>query len=182
MGRAGIRAGRTEEGGRCPVNIPLNSPLARKILADIDHPRGTPGDCRPQRKRTTAAVTTTAPLAWSVSFTVPVTVVSEANRREHWTVKHNRVKSQGKAVAAAIAVQGLRKWKPPSWPVVVTLARLGGPRTDDDNSNNGLKAVRDAVAAFLAVDDGDETKVRWEYPPATKQDTPAVGVTISGTV
>lgn len=48
-------------------------------------------------------------------------------------------------------------------PVVVTLTRLGGKKLDPDNLANCFKAVQDGVAAWLGVDDGDETKVRWKY-------------------
>lgn len=162
------------------MNIPLRSPLARQILAAVDRPN-TRGTCRPWRAQT-KTFTSALPLAWSVGFTVPVKVVSVANRREYWTERNRRVRAEGRAVVAAVAVQGLATWRPPSWPVVVTLTRYGGPKMDDDNGRIALKAVRDAVSKFLRVDDGDTTSIRWEYAEVRPHVPPAVGVTITGTV
>lgn len=56
-----------------------------------------------------------------------------------------------------------RLTRPTTWPVVVRLTRIGPRKLDSDNVAGACKAVRDGVADWLDVDDGDETKVRWVY-------------------
>lgn len=46
--------------------------------------------------------------------------------------------------------------------VIVKLTRVGPRKLDDDNLAGSLKAVRDAIAAALGVDDRDP-KVQWAY-------------------
>lgn len=46
--------------------------------------------------------------------------------------------------------------------VRVAIVRVGGRRMDDDNLRIAAKWVRDTVALFLGVDDGDP-RLRWEY-------------------
>lgn len=54
--------------------------------------------------------------------------------------------------------------RPPKPPLVVKLSRIiqRGQPLDDDNLRSALKAIRDAVAAYLGVDDGSP-EVRYEY-------------------
>lgn len=84
------------------------------------------------------------------------------NERLHWARRARNVKSQRKDVAM------MWPWRHRAWafPVVVKLTRISpwrGKAPDDDQTVGGLKAVRDQVASELGVDDGDETKVTWEY-------------------
>ena len=46
--------------------------------------------------------------------------------------------------------------------LVVTLTRIAPRALDDDNLRGALKACRDGVADWLAIDDRDP-RVRWEY-------------------
>ena len=48
-----------------------------------------------------------------------------------------------------------------SW--VVRLTRAAPAELDDDNLSSAFKAVRDAVAAWLGVDDSPRSPVRWKY-------------------
>lgn len=50
------------------------------------------------------------------------------------------------------------------WPLcVITLTRVGARMLDPDNLANSFKAVQDAIAKRLGIDDGDQSKVRWVY-------------------
>lgn len=71
------------------------------------------------------------------------------NTREHHMARHRRVRSE------KAAVLWLLTGKPkPALPCVVTLTRLApSSGLDDDNLAGALKSVRDAVAAWLGVDD-----------------------------
>jgi hypothetical protein len=59
-----------------------------------------------------------------------------------------------------------------AFPMVVTLNRLSAGTMDDDGLRSSLKYVRDAVAKWLGVDDGDTSRVMYHYlqtkcPPKT---------------
>ena len=107
---------------------------------------------------------------WSAIF--PITVVSEANSREHWAGKARRVKSHRAIAKALTRVVPL--------PATILLERLYGPRAkpmDDDNYIGGLKATRDGIADKLAIADNDP-RVDWSYGQA-KWKVPGVRVTIT---
>lgn len=71
----------------------------------------------------------------------------------------NRARFKKRAAEAFLQlVQGLPR---PSLPVRVTFSRIG--EGDDDNIERGMKPLRDRIAEWLGVDDGDKTKVRWAY-------------------
>lgn len=81
-----------------------------------------------------------------------------ANAREHHFARAQRVARERALVDGALA--GVT---PPLGPWRVVIAR-GGPRPlDSDNLASSCKAVRDAVAAWLGVDDGPDAPVTWEY-------------------
>ena len=102
----------------------------------------------------------------TLTLSVPVEVVSESNARE-WRARSLRTQKQRAAVSRALsrcgaavavfaaAVQGGR-------PVRVTLTRLGGRRLDPPNLPAAFKAVIDALAAWLGVDDRSEL-YRWDF-------------------
>lgn len=158
----------------------------RRFEAAGMHPVGTIADridaptqretCKPRRKRTVSSVYSPMPLEWSVRFTVPVIVVSEANTPGHWSARHRRFQAQKRGVDAALLIQGLKAWSPPSWPVRVELTRSGGKTLDSDNLAGAFKGVQDAVAAWLKCDDGDAAKVTWHR--TQEKDGPA-GVTVT---
>jgi hypothetical protein len=57
-----------------------------------------------------------------------------------------------------------RKHGKPRTPCTVVLKRCAPSRgLDDDNLTGSLKAVRDAVAEWLGVDDRDRATVRYQY-------------------
>lgn len=97
-----------------------------------------------------------------VRVEVPLRLVSEANVREHWATKARRAKAQRKATWAALYGQGVRM---PA-PCRITITRVGKRRLDSDNLARSAKAVRDGVADWLEIDDGDE-RLTWRYEQTT---------------
>lgn len=85
-------------------------------------------------------------------------LVSVANAREHHHAKARRVARERALVGGALA--GVTA---PPGPWRVTIARVGPRALDTDNLTASAKAVRDAVAAWLGVDDGPEGPVAWVY-------------------
>lgn len=81
------------------------------------------------------------------------------NVREHHMARHRRVKREKEAVAWCLAAK-----HKPALPCVVTLTRMAPSNgLDDDNLTGALKGARDAVAAWLGVDDKDTATVRYVY-------------------
>lgn len=89
-------------------------------------------------------------------------LVSEPNARDHFREKAARVAWQKAVVRhalAALAAPNLtdgRRW-------VVTIDRTTSRELDDDNLAASAKALRDAFAAWLGVDDSPASPVRWVY-------------------
>lgn len=137
-----------------------------------------------QRRTAKKRAASPAPLDWSISFTVPIKVESESNLRDsHWSVRHKRHRSHQDAVRAAILVQGLSGWVPPSSPVKCELVRLGGHFLDSGNLEISFKGCQDGIAAHvLGCDDGDRSKVEWEYRQEPGSEVPSVRVTIRGRI
>lgn len=120
------------------------------------------------RRATVRTAGTGQPPRWPLML--PVKVISEANRREHWAVAHRRRQGQRGAVAAFMAryVGDIRRMAgaaTPDAPLVVTLWAMTPQHQrpmDSDNLVRSLKAVRDEIAVVAGLDDGDQ-RVRWEY-------------------
>jgi hypothetical protein len=92
-----------------------------------------------------------------VKLEVPIRVESNANLREHWSARARRAKAQRETVAWCLRMTTL-----PDVPCTVKLTRIAPRMLDSDNAICGMKHVRDAVAAWLLVDDADP-RVRYEY-------------------
>ena len=88
---------------------------------------------------------------------VDIRVISEANTQCHWAVRQKRFKAQRLAVRSKLN----RRMKP-SPPLIVKLTKFGCGILDTDNLAGSFKAVRDEIAKWLGVDDGD-TSVKYEY-------------------
>jgi hypothetical protein len=127
---------------------------------------GVPRKRRPTAPRKLAA-------GWAVELTLPCVVRSEPNARDHWAVRRGRFRAQAAAFRGAVVEAGMMlpphpvpgvetrlHYRPPV-PCVVTLTHVG-PRMDDDNLAGAFKGLRDAVAGWLRVDDGDG-RVAWRY-------------------
>lgn len=140
-------------------------------------PPGTAAPAKAKR-RAAPAVATAAKLRWSVTLAVPCRVVSEPNRRDHWTVKRRRAEIQDTAAAKAISESPLAGWIGCRGRLVVTWTRLyAGRAMDDDNLRGAFKGLRDWLANWLGVDDGDP-RVEWRYEQ--RAGTPGVELWIEG--
>lgn len=97
------------------------------------------------------------------------------NARLHPQVVARRRRREHQVVTAA-----LRGIVPPAGPWRVVITRVGPRAMDDDNRTASAKGVRDAIAAWLGVDDGSES-VRWEVRGEVARGY-AVRVQIEGSV
>lgn len=90
---------------------------------------------------------------------------SVANMRLHWAAKAKLFKAQRRAVwASLMSVDGREElWGLGTGRCLrVTLTRVSPRKLDDDNLQAAFKAVRDEVARWLGIDDGDP-RVDWWY-------------------
>ncbi len=87
-----------------------------------------------------------------------IKVISEANSHTHWRLRQKRAKDQRSAAKRALGPD--IKGPPP--PYVITLTRIGPRTLDDDNLAGAFKHVRDGVADWLRIDDGDK-RLSWRY-------------------
>lgn len=115
-------------------------------------------------------------------ITVPMQTYNLNNSRIHWRVRSERVREQREAVTYALL--GVR-WnfkilpKPMAeTPWDVLLVRLSPRTLDRDGVVSALKGARDAVAAFVNVDDRYEEIVEYRYHQR-KQRGQAVEITIT---
>lgn len=98
-----------------------------------------------------------------ILVTVPVKIVSLANLREHWGKRAARAKvHRAAALLALTAAANRNSIDRPSPPLVVRITRVAPRALDSDNAVGGAKNVRDGVADWLRLDDGDH-RIRWEY-------------------
>lgn len=82
------------------------------------------------------------------------------DRNGHWRGRARKVKKERTDTAWMLT----KLTKPTSFPVQVLLRRVApSSGMDDDNLLGSLKAVRDAVAAWIGVDDRDKARVRYTY-------------------
>jgi hypothetical protein len=104
-------------------------------------------------------------LSESLTITIPLVTLSEGNRtgltRGAAIAKSKRIKQQRRIVTEYLTYDA--RCGPLDGPLTVTLTRIS-PRALDpgDNLPSALKACRDAVAAFLGIDDR-HPRVQWDY-------------------
>ena len=139
------------------MSFPLNHPA---IVQAIE--RGLISDNPPTRTAKTATTTPgKAPGCLAVAIWLPGLVpVSKANRRDHWAAVGRRERGYVSQLDAATRRVTVADWV---FPVTVTFHRVGVRLLDDDNLSGAYKKLRDAVAKWLGVDDGDTARVRWAY-------------------
>lgn len=87
----------------------------------------------------------------AVSAELEIKITSEANTRGHWSGGAARSADQRRA-----GFRALLGARPVVAPVIVLLTRMAPRQLDSDNLARGFKAVRDGVADWLEIDDGDE--------------------------
>lgn len=99
-------------------------------------------------------------------------LVSEANAHEHWRVKAKRAKGQRSLTAMVLRSQ---LGDPPSLPLAIEIQRVGRGKLDSDNLQGSGKHVRDGIADWIGVDDGNDGYA-WMVTQATGE--PAVVIRI----
>lgn len=157
------------------MGVRLSKAMTAKVLAMAS------GEQRKAKsKNLCASPAQPATVRWSFTLTVPTTVVSEINRRDHWTARMRRKNQQQAALAAALNASPCRLahcW----FPATVTFVRIGrmGPHQeqDDDNIRSAFKAMRDHIALGMLIDDGNP-RVTWRYEQ--RAGNPGVEVRIEG--
>lgn len=101
----------------------------------------------------------------TVSVPIPGLRLASLNVREHWATRARRVARERNLVTlvlrGTVAAQMMLVA-----PLVVTITRIGPRRLDDDNATGSAKAVRDAIATALGVDDRDD-RVCWRVEQAS---------------
>ena len=90
---------------------------------------------------------------------IPMKVISEANSHEHWRYRQRRAKTQRYSTSWNLYCE-LGDRPVSLLPCRVTLTRLSPRKLDTDGLVSAFKAVRDGVADWAGVDDGDE---RWDW-------------------
>ena len=97
-------------------------------------------------------------------FEMPLRVVSALNKREHHMARARRVKKERAATAATLLAHRDEIPRVEDTPgLEVRMTRIGPRLLDSDAVGGALKGCRDETAAFLGVDDGPTSPVRWEH-------------------
>ena len=78
------------------------------------------------------------------------------NSREYWAARVRRVRKEHSQVSLALKLWEAKNGSPPPMPWVVILTRRSPGKMDDDNAFGAMKGVRDALARWVGVDDGDD--------------------------
>jgi len=101
-----------------------------------------------------------------ITVTLPIRLVSEANRRDHWAAKAKRVASQRRLVKMALwaKTRMCRVYEKSlaGYAYEITLTRIGPRTLDSDNIQGAFKGVRDQIAECIGVDDGSP-RLTWVY-------------------
>lgn len=125
--------------------------------------RKTRADVKATRKRVCARAVLGPPVPPPPGIPMPVHVVTEGNMHEHWRSRYTRRKAQQLRTTAFLEAwrHSGNPWPAP--PLTITLTCLGPRRLDaHDNLPMSFKAVVDAIAKWLRIDDGDE-RLTWQY-------------------
>lgn len=92
-------------------------------------------------------------------ISIPLKTGAGLNDREHWRSKATRAKREKTAIG-----WGLVGRKKPTLPCCCLITRVAPSNgLDDDNLAGSMKATRDAVAAWLGIDDKHHDIVRYSY-------------------
>jgi len=88
-----------------------------------------------------------------------IKLVPGDNAREHWATRARRAKNHR---SAAEMVLRAKFGRAPELPLVVTITRVGRGRLDTDNLAGSAKHIRDGIADWVGVDDGNDGYA-WRY-------------------
>lgn len=95
---------------------------------------------------------------------VPLRLGAGLNGREHWRARSTRVKRERAVTDAVLRSRDVARERLAgcvALPGPVRIVRVSpGNGMDDDNVAGACKAVRDAIAKWAGVDDGDP---RWDW-------------------
>jgi hypothetical protein len=91
---------------------------------------------------------------------LPLRLYSEPNMRGHWSKRYER--NQNNAWAGLFAESCLNRKGLVFERGTVKLIRIAPRMFDDDNLRGAFKAVRDAIARKIGIDDRDP-RVKYEY-------------------
>jgi hypothetical protein len=149
--------------------VKLPKDLEAKVLA-------LAGEKPAKSRRKVREVATPGRGSWSITLKPACRVVTEANTHEHWATGLRRGKKQRRALDDVVTRLVAREFSLWIVPCVVTLTHVG-PRMDDDNLARAFKALRDRLAHWLNVDDGDPV-VTWRYEQ--RPGKPGVEIRIEG--
>ncbi len=100
----------------------------------------------------------------SVFVVVPLRLKNPLNNREHW----RKVSARG-ADEKGLTRMMLGRRPVPPLPLTITIVRVGPRKLDSDGLAASAKHVRDAVASWIGVDDGDE-RLGWVYTQQQSSD------------
>lgn len=137
------------------ISIPVKPPRAKRGQGRTG--RAKAEKLQAMRKQRQRKYVEYQPYAQGV-IVLPLYLPSLANMRGHWRKREELTQYHRPATRAAL--NGVVK---PTLPVKVTFTRLGPILLDDDNAQISCKRVRDEVAAWLGVDDGNRQMFRCEY-------------------
>lgn len=101
----------------------------------------------------------------TVTITLPIRTVSEANAHEFWRVRQKRAKQQ-RGITALMCRGLLRNLRADEFDALpaldVRMIRIASRELDSDNLPSSMKHCRDGVADAFGIDDRDP-RVTWHY-------------------
>ena len=78
-----------------------------------------------------------------LEWLLPIVTVSEANKKEHWSVSSKRHKNQQRTLRILLPKDNY------PIPCIITLTRMGGRKIDDDNLPVSMKYCRDEISDII---------------------------------
>jgi hypothetical protein len=117
----------------------------------------------------------------ALKFEIPLRLnsIANGNQMNRWAKSKLKKSHHGAGfIYTKSALNDGRDGCTMSYPFTVTITRIGKRTLDDDNLAYAAKYLRDGIAEALGVDDGDRSKVRWEYAQETSKDDYKVRIQI----
>lgn len=150
----------TRKSGLCPTHQ-RQLRLGHVVLA---HGSGQPFVLQPDRVRAPAEPPLNVVLS-GTGLTIAMKLEGSMNSREHWSARAKRVAAERERATAALlrfpsiladarVIVGSHAFGGPR--LLVRMTRISPRKVDSDNLPGRLKGVRDAIAAALGWDDGND--------------------------